>query len=66
VSCVIGKTPDDIPPALTFGEDKGFVRRFIGKSAALSKFFSNVFVRRFWYMAFYSVSFILVHTVTVT
>ncbi|CAJ0550548.1 Ff.00g104780.m01.CDS01 [Fusarium sp. VM40] len=54
VSCVIGKTPDDIPPALTFGEDKGFVRRFIGKSAALSKFFGNVFVRRFWYMAFYS------------
>lgn len=56
VSCIIGKTPDDIPPALSFGEDRGFIRRSIGKSSVLSKLFDNVFFRRFWYMAFYSVS----------
>ncbi|KAM5354304.1 hypothetical protein ACJ41O_000954 [Fusarium nematophilum] len=54
VSAVIGKTPDSAPPALTFGEESGFIGRFIAKRPFLSRLFTNVFVTRFWYLAFYS------------
>ncbi|RMJ12906.1 hypothetical protein CDV36_007458 [Fusarium kuroshium] len=54
ISAIIGKTPDSVPPALEFTEEKGFIRRTIGKSTALSRVFGNVYLTRFWYLAFYS------------
>ncbi|KAI8666173.1 hypothetical protein NCS57_00841400 [Fusarium keratoplasticum] len=54
ISAIIGKTPDSVPPALEFTEEKGFIRRTIGRSAALNRAFGNVYLTRFWYLAFYS------------
>ncbi|KAL2683019.1 hypothetical protein Neosp_007481 [[Neocosmospora] mangrovei] len=54
ISAIIGKTPDSVPPALEFTEEKGFIRRTIGRSAALNRAFGNVYLTKFWYLAFYS------------
>lgn len=55
MSAIIGKTPDSVPPALEFTEEKGSIRRTIGRSSALGRVFGNVYLSRFWYLAFYSV-----------